>query len=463
MPGQTSVNLDELKYHPVCQTLSEIKGGKMEKIKIEKFQAISAEIEIRKLVVIIGEQASGKSTVAKLVYFFKSLGDEYIESISKNLMELNSATDLQRKFWEQISRKFYRLFGSIQHLPYFKIQYSYSDNNIITLEQGIWENDRKKLNIDFSSFLYDLAIKNIIPLIKELQKIGQDYIVRYPKIEEFNKYVNKVFNSSNHVFIPAGRNITVSYADFFQPIFYGDLSSELALLQDEDEKTIKPRFVQDTYLMMKFMQRVQILKESFKDFETLMDVEKADADYIKAVSDRIARILKGTYKNDERFGELIFFNNDDYVHLNNSSSGQQEVIRILQDIFLILLNKDNAFRIIEEPEAHLFPTAQKYLLEIITIMLNRADSQMILTTHSPYILSVINNLLFASLSNSDSDCRLNPSETSVYSLSNRQSRSVIDPETGMIDQNALDTISEELADEFEDMYDRYVAEQRKSK
>lgn len=437
----------------------------MEKIKIENFQAISAEIEIRKLVVIIGEQAGGKSTVAKLVYFFKSLRDEYIDSISKNLNELNSAGDLQKKFWEQISRKFYRLFGSIQHLPSFKIQYLYSDNDFINLEQDSWETGRKKLKINFSSSLYDSAIKNIIPLIKELQKIGQDYIVRYPQIEDFNRHVNKVFNSRNHVFIPAGRNITVSYADFFQPIFYGDLSSELALFQDEDEKTIKPRFVQDTYLMMKFMQRVQIIKNAFKesDFETLMDVEKADADYIKAVSDRIARILKGTYKNDERFGERIFFNNDDYVHLNNSSSGQQEVIRILQDIFLILLNKNNVFRVIEEPEAHLFPMAQKYLLEIITIMLNRADSQMILTTHSPYILSVINNLILAYLSNSDSQCRLNPSETSVYSLANRQSRSIIDPETGMIDQNALDTISEELAVEFEDMYDRYVAEQRKSK
>ncbi|WP_241993488.1 AAA family ATPase [Trichormus variabilis] len=41
----------------------------MQKIIIKNFGAIqNAEIEVKKILVLIGEQASGKSTIAKLIY-----------------------------------------------------------------------------------------------------------------------------------------------------------------------------------------------------------------------------------------------------------------------------------------------------------------------------------------------------------------------------------------------------------
>lgn len=46
----------------------------MQKIIINNFGAIKyAEIEVKKILVLIGEQASGKSTIAKLIYFFKTI------------------------------------------------------------------------------------------------------------------------------------------------------------------------------------------------------------------------------------------------------------------------------------------------------------------------------------------------------------------------------------------------------
>lgn len=165
------------------------------------------------------------------------------------------------------------------------------------------------------------------------------------------------------------------------------------------------------------------------------------------------------------FGEVINFSNSPgYVYLNNASSGQQEAIRILPDIFLILVNGENSFRVIEEPEAHLFPTAQKHLIEIMTMLLNKTESQVFLTTHSPYILSVINNLLFASvvqeqgdsLDNVNQGFFLRPAQTGVYRLKDGKSESIIDPETHLIDQNSLDEVSDELADEFDRLYDRFL-------
>lgn len=53
--------------------------------------------------------------------------------------------------------------------------------------------------------------------------------------------------------------------------------------------------------------------------------------------------------------------------------------------------------IIEEPEAHLFPSAQSVVVSLIANAYNRAESycSYTITTHSPYILSAMNNLIQA--------------------------------------------------------------------
>lgn len=442
----------------------------MQRIQITNFMPVkSADIEIKKTVLLIGEQASGKSTIAKLIYFFKSLRDDYIYFISANLEIVQSPTILQEKFWAEISRKFYRFFGAIQHLPPFKIQYWYSDTKSITLEEDQLDYGRKRLKINFSSPLFKQAIVEIMPLINRLKSVSGKHdifesSVYRSSLEGLNKHIIKLFEDNRQpVFVPAGRNMAVTYADFFKQNFYGTLSSDLALIQDED--TLKPRFVRDTYIMIQFLQRVQIMLDTFKGatFASMLEsVSRESRDITKLheekILNKIEMILKGKYKHDENFGEIIMFTDQNYVFLNNASSGQQEIIRVLQDIFLNIVNRESVFRVIEEPEAHLFPMAQKYLLEVMAFMITKTDSQIILTTHSPYILSVVNNLLFASTlveksANSESNFYLDAAETEVYSITNGQSASIIDRQTGLVDQNALDTISEELADEFEKMYD----------
>jgi predicted ATPase len=60
----------------------------------------------------------------------------------------------------------------------------------------------------------------------------------------------------------------------------------------------------------------------------------------------------------------------DYVYLSNASSGQKECIRISQeqDIFLNILDGSKVLIIIEKPEAHLFPIAQKQLIELLALL-----------------------------------------------------------------------------------------------
>jgi hypothetical protein len=50
--------------------------------------------------------------------------------------------------------------------------------------------------------------------------------------------------------------------------------------------------------------------------------------------------------------------------------------------------------IIEEPESHLFPQTQKAMVDLIALVANQGHSVLV-TTHSPYVLGTLNNLLYA--------------------------------------------------------------------
>ncbi|MBR5655428.1 MAG: AAA family ATPase [Prevotella sp.] len=104
----------------------------------------------------------------------------------------------------------------------------------------------------------------------------------------------------------------------------------------------------------------------------------------------IIAIFLSFLKTNSEFGERIVHPGQGYVYLKNASSGQQESIRILQDAFLSIYQGNKLLRIVEEPEAHLFPEAQMATIQLLLLMLNSSPSgHLILTTNSPYTLTYI--------------------------------------------------------------------------
>lgn len=453
----------------------------MHKIKVKNFKALkNVEIEVNSFLILLGEQASGKSTISKLIYFFKSLKQDYIELIYENPALGAHFADL---LWKRIARKFYDYFGSTRHLENFEIVYTYGRGKhlILTLR----EDKSLKPTFTTNTFFTSLFYGDIDRYIRDVHNYeSQESIFErrafQKAITALEAYVGKLFNDSHTpVFIPAGRNITVNYPEQFKLDFYGDLRSGLAVRREvqnsspESSRSRNGTQSVDLFLMVQFLQHTERLVKRFKEVgfleliqeaENLFD-EEVDRDSLEHIINRIQSILKGEYRQD-RFGEQIVIDSENYVHLNNASSGQQEAIRILQDAFLIVLDRENAFRVIEEPEAHLYPIAQKNLLEVLAIVLNKTSSQIILTTHSPYILSLANNLLFSTRvaeKNKDlipeieeivpSVAWLQPSKTDVYFLKDGYAETVFDDSVGLIDQNKLDEISEELGVDFQELYD----------
>lgn len=59
------------------------------------------------------------------------------------------------------------------------------------------------------------------------------------------------------------------------------------------------------------------------------------------------------------------------------------------------MREEKAFIIIEEPEAHLYPKLQKEVMDFIAQFMNLTGSTVLVTTHSPYVLTCVNTLLYA--------------------------------------------------------------------
>jgi predicted ATPase len=428
----------------------------MQKIEIRNFGPIKElNLDIKDFSIFIGPQASGKSTIAKTIFFFKSLNDDlvkyFIESVEKSDFSKSIGT-----YAKSIRQKYLDYFGSSTHLNGLHLKYYYTEKIwiSITIETNHkyitpnfseqFKDDFKNLvkeAIEFSSFLGQrnpslLTSKDLLQIDSEKRKF-----VSYIK-----EKCNSIFQEDRElIFIPAGRSLLATLSDQLQ--------------------FINPRNLD--FLMRTFLDKINIVRPIFN--KSLSDIIKErrlltqyEIDYnkTKLADEIISKILRGKYQYDKD-GEKIFYETNKYVKLNFSSSGQQESLWILLLLFIIILEKQNVFIVIEEPEAHLFPEAQKEISNLIALMSNVENSQVIITTHSPYILASLNNLILANKVGSENinvEKRINKNlwinRDKVYAalVTKGQVKDIIDNELNIIQQENIDSVSGTINDEFDFLF-----------
>ena len=359
----------------------------MQKIIVDNFKQIThAELEVKDFLLLIGPQASGKSTIAKLIYFFRFLQQFYIDLFSIDTDEISAET-LMVKFNLRIITKFqdYFSFNEIPD-PNFRIDFLLSSETEKSMHLSV---KNTKIMVGFSKSMHEELIASSNKLLalrrqsKELIEHDSDNEMNIRN--EFRTMVLResciAFEDTKHgVYIPAGRNITVAFSEQFQMLFFGQLSNKQQHIGGNEEEIIR-----------KFM----IHSKSLVDFFSNGYRQKLDNPFGQLVLNIAKQIIKGGYKN-ENGKESIQVDDKNSVFLGNASSGQQESIRIIQDLIFILCNQIDSIRFIEEPEAHIYPEAQKLLIELMVLVANHCHTQMIVTTHSPYVLSTFNNMLYYS-------------------------------------------------------------------
>ena len=473
----------------------------MPKLVVKNFINIrEAEIDMNKtLVVFIGATASGKSVLAKLLYFFHELirdFRQYIKQINTYPSEHPKLTsqDLSTVFHSQIARKFREFFGDVSDLTLnrdnddtakpFEISYHYTTESAITLTL----NDEKTLEIKLSPVMEeveslcstlqeklkrfdkkrfrgsisdaDLSTKTEAPSADSedndrASKRNERFLFILEMAIGLSDITEKLAGTyRDSLFIPADRNIAVNYPDALKRIFYGGIKSDL-----QTRAATRPRA--NLYLIARFLEKNEEFLDIFsaQNFHNIYD-ERAEAEsdsvdkpMMEFLLKNISRILESEYETISGVSEselLSHLTGENATLLEKASAGQQNVIRILQDMFTNVLYNEVTFRVIEEPEAHLHPIAQKHLMHIIALMRNHIDSQIVITTHSPYLLAVLQNLLTAGqLSVNPPDaapeihgcapklCWLLPDDVEVYHLKDGVSHAIVQPDAEPVLENPL--------------------------
>ncbi|AWM33693.1 AAA family ATPase [Hymenobacter nivis] len=191
----------------------------------------------------------------------------------------------------------------------------------------------------------------------------------------------------------------------------------------------------------------------------------------KDVSELDIPFLKAKYLHVNGRDFIKIPDREEPLMLLETASGIQSVTPMLVLLEHLSRNTEQAQSfIIEEPELNLYPTAQQGLLNWLVEKCTKGENDLTITTHSPYILSHLNLLLYAyHVGSKDEEKRqkvaviipekywINPDEFAAYYVNGPEGaggvRSLLDPETKLISQNELDAVSGIQADEFDQLLD----------
>lgn len=423
----------------------------MERIVINKLGPIKhCDLNINEFMVFTGPQASGKSTIAKSIFFFKNIKNLLLLQINKRFLGGVDTVKLSTKnrLLKEIRSNFLQTFGSTWCMDKdMSIEYYYTNDINIKI---CLKNDPVAPNyiwIDFSEKLVkflDLYDENKTPL---------DMLIHTCNNGDIRKNIDEFFRDEAEViYIPAGRSMMT--------LFSTQLMFMYSVMNDDQKRSLD-------YCTQNYLERIMQLKPSFsnsvqsliKNKLELTDV-KIDKKNLQQCADLMKRILHGEYRNVDG-EERLQVAEDRYIKINFASSGQQEAVWILNVLFYYLLNNKKSYFIIEEPESHLFPNAQKLITEFISLAKN-GGNKILLTTHSPYILGTINNLLYANKISKEVDSNaleeiidsykwLDFKKMSAYYVERGDIQTCSDDEFEAINNEIIDGASEEINADYEKM------------
>lgn len=412
------------------------------------------KLELRRFNVFIGPQSSGKSTIAKLISTFSWLEKEACTTLSEDVLP-------DKKDFITFIEDYHRIHGyfdkdksvvkyesdyvsivydkgnfSVELKPnctdYQRVKVSYvpSDRNVITLR----DIEKRELGeTNFRSFLFDwLEARRAFDSQSMADMLSLD--VKYYYDKERTQYQDRITHHN-------GQSYDISLYDassglqsavplvvlltYLKEMYYKNYGQEISFDATERENKLIIRLIER--LLMPY---VEVLPN-----ESPVDVFK-----------RISKEMDNGKRD-----YVIYF---------------QNIRRALDN-----LNEPHSIsHIIEEPEQNLFPQTQGDLVQYIISSCNVAEhlSSAVITTHSPYLLAMLNILIMAGIlldsgvdKNQINDIlpinsAIHPLEIGVYTVGDGTCGSIISNATGLIEQNHLDTASEYNAAIFDQLYHMYI-------
>lgn len=389
----------------------------MQQLRVQNFLGIkSAEIVLNGLTVLIGPQASGKSVIARLIYFCNEYFADFDElSLLKN--EHKKTYDTRKK------AVFLKIFPSYSWVDDdFFIEYS-NGKHVLSLKS-------KK-----GSASIDLATSESVALeFRTLKRAFQEFARSVPSevflsqsrlLRDFRAQTEKnqdLLRYEHSLFVPAARS------------FYATIREEIFSILSIDEKIDQ--------IIMQFGEFYEAAKARLR-----YDIERNPARSRRSSREMQYReyfdqIVRGRYAHID--GRDWIEMDRGRIEMSKASSGQQEAFPLLTA--LSIFPSEGRTLVIEEPEAHLFPTSQVKILEFIALQSVSKKTDTFITTHSPYILVALNNLILRDRVGRQQG--ISSSSVQAFCVAEGRTRSIMDDESDMISAELIDSVSDSLANEF---------------
>ncbi len=443
-----------------------------QKLTIKQFGPISEiQLDVKDIMIFIGSQASGKSTISKAVFFFKSLRDDLTAYLYQCYNQRQFDTSVTN-FAKRAKQKFIKIYGSVLQFSEMELKYEYGRGMEVTVRSS---EDNRYTTIEFN-FEFRQKFRELMDKARQLNDELQQRPLTFSSsreitaikakesalFDEITWEVNQLFNDERDIlFLPAGRSLITTLS---QQRYNIDMGDDWGVDSDWEPDSL----IKLDYLMQNFINRIDEAKRILLNQEIGYLIQSKIHAHpeietpVKLAQNLVESILKGSYRYQDGT-EWIAFGDGKSTLINFASSGQQEVVWILQLMLLLILEQRPVFLVIEEPEAHLFPVAQKQIIDLIALLANQGENQIFLTTHSPYILSSFNNLLYAySLGMTKPDSVNQVVERSfwidsdrldAYILEKGRAASIVDREMRLMESAKIDEASDVIIDTFNQLFD----------
>ena len=419
--------------------------------------------KLNKINVFIGPQSSGKSTIAKIISFCLWL--------EKDALIHQDVNYIHPDFFEKNLMNFHQLqnsFGSDSLVAYkseiLSFEYGPSTFHIQT------ESNFKKGKVGKNAYIP--AERNIITLPgiitlplgeTNIKSFLSDWINIHSKYNQKNAFTLLNLNAKyyyneelkqDRILLDEGKDISLNEAS-------SGLQSVVPLFLVVDYLT-SWIYKQSNDISVQLKKDIEftIVKEFIKSLGTFSDLDEEDLKKIYE-DENMRNTVKASVSNLQHLTEEY----KDYFATQEQNSMLRLVDNITKPHFSNI--------IIEEPEQNLFPQTQVDLIKDILKRLNKERDNLVITTHSPYILYALNNCMLGALvsgripdndtdSLKDKDSWVHPGLVSIWSLKDgtfyqaeANVNHTIQDEEGLIRNNYFNEVMQNVMGNFSNLLNYY--------
>ncbi|MFN8393190.1 MAG: AAA family ATPase [Bacteroidia bacterium] len=427
----------------------------IEKLVLKNFGPIkNVTLEVKDYTILIGTTSSGKSTVAKLISIFKSvefllLGNSR-DFWSKKFQDYNIDFTLKKAtrisyFWDDL---FFELtFSDIRTNIDFK-------NMPLALGRidGLWQVPfASSESSNTSRISLGLALNTLKFFVPEgeqresLSQLGNHYKKDLEALDSglweriHNLYTAK--DSESREFLEQVNLKNRPLTELREPLYFPAERILMSMVGNSILGLLRNN-VSLPECIKTFGSEYELSRNNVKQ----LPIEFLNADYLNEKGASWLRIGKQKLK------------------LEQSSSGFQSIVPLIVVLNNYRSRNDSLKRylVIEEPELNLYPTTQKHLLQHIVECVNYLNTRLLITTHSPYVLTVFDNLIqaqnaFIAHPEREQEIKnivpkeqwINWDRVSCYYFDKGTCRSTLNHEFRTLGSSAIDEISIEIGKEFD--------------